>query len=101
MSREYAIARRTDPQQSLFGADSVKNVSEVKLRILSILEDGIARTDEEIETVYRSRWGWDATAQSLRTRRSELRDEKLVRFADELGRTRAGNSSRKWTTNHV
>lgn len=97
MRTQYARKRYNDPQTSLFAADSVTNISSIQKRILHILEAGEPMTDEEIATRYRTLWGNDATDQSLRSRRSELRDQGLVRFSGELGRTKFNRATRKWT----
>ena len=94
-----AHARRTDPETSHEAAATV-DVATERARVLSILLDHDALTDEEIEAIHQWREksrGWGPSSGSgLRSRRAELVREGLVVERDRLGQTRSGRRSIRW-----
>lgn len=97
MGQQLAFARTGDAETSWLAADrATRKLSLVKQRILAVLISG-PKTDWEIEQAYRIQWPDDqVTSQSLRSRRSELRDEGKVRWTGEHGLSEAGGKARKW-----
>lgn len=94
-----ARARTTDPKTSHDAAATV-DVATERARVLSILADHDALTDEEIEAIHMWReksrgWG-PSSASGLRSRRAELVREGLVVERDRLGTTKAGRRSIRW-----
>ncbi|QPZ39733.1 hypothetical protein [Paramicrobacterium chengjingii] len=99
-TQNRALARVDDPETSWDAANEV-NLSEVQHRIGVILEEHTSSyiygmTDEEISQAYRSLYGFDATDQSLRSRRAELVKLQKVVFTGFYGKTILGNRTRRW-----
>lgn len=96
MSSEV-LARPTDPETSHEAAAAVANASQVQRAVLEILASVGPVTDEQIIRRYRTLFGWDATDQSIRSRRAELVRVGLVEFAEIYGLSQTGRRSREWT----
>lgn len=75
------LARTTDPLTSHEAAESVKNLSEVKRTIYSLLE--YARTDEQLTMAYyklvKAGLASRATDSGIRSRRADLVSAGLVK----------------------
>jgi hypothetical protein len=97
---EVAHARPTDPFTSHLAARGVE-VRKQRDRVLAILSDGRAWTDEEIVAEHQRRsviLGWPrASASGLRSRRSELAKDGLVEpVEDPSARTVLGGHTLRW-----
>lgn len=104
-------ARTSDPSTSHAAAASVADVTTVQSRILDIIRDagafGGGITDEGIIATYSRRarvkaWTMPSSS-SIRTRRKELEDKRLVRPCTDdagnalFGQTAGGRRSHLWT----
>ncbi len=93
-----ARARHTDPATSHTAAASVTAAAQrdTRARVLLIL-GAAARTDEELIAEWRRRWPDDPTAESgIRSRRSELVADELVRDSTTTRPSRRGRPSTVW-----
>lgn len=100
-------ARTTDPITSQEAAQSVWEPTEVQSRILEVLrnyeavtEDADGLTDDEIFHGFIAesrRSGWFIpTPQSVRSRRAELTRDGHVQFTGIFGLTASGRRTQKW-----
>jgi hypothetical protein len=91
-----AVARVADPETSHEAAASVENVTVVQDRILHLLDLMGPATDEQIIHQYRVAYGYDATDQSIRSRRAELVRSKHIEFSGIFGLSSSNRRSREW-----
>jgi hypothetical protein len=93
-------ARRTDPVTSHIAALTVSNQSPTQERILKILTNVGAMTDDKIAFYFAdcvANLSWDPVSPSgLRSRRAELVDQGLVRDSGRRERTASGRLSIVW-----
>lgn len=91
-------SRKTDPWTSFAAGASVKDLSETKRTILSLLFSESV-TDEQLIVRYRKMADLGiaphASDSGIRSRRAELVDAGLVHAVD-VGRSRFGRSSLVW-----
>ena len=94
-----AHARKSDPANSHFAAESVKGISELQSRIIACFEyasNGL--TDEELVRKYASMWGTrnPATDSSLRSRRCDLVTKGHLQASSITRPTKANRKSAVW-----
>ena len=80
MSPRRAVARRTDPDTSREAADSLGDLTDLQIRVLNLLDDIGAATDEALVDAYTARFG-QVSPSTVRTRRRELQDAGAVEVA--------------------
>jgi hypothetical protein len=100
-----AHARLTDPETSPEAADTVSDVTVLQANILQLFKiernrGGFDLTDEQTVRIYdeeREQRGWyQATPQSIRSRRSELVTKGYIAFSGTYGVTAHGRRTRAW-----
>ena len=89
-------ARNTDMQTSHAAAASVMGVTTTQLLILQIFETSNGLTDDELIRAYDRAYSLfhPAADSSIRSRRSELVERKMIR---DTGKTRLSNNGRAST----
>jgi len=96
LSGATATARTTDPSTSHEAAASITGLRERQRRILEILRASDGMTDEELVAAYVRSDAPYQTPQSVRSRRSELRDLGLVRDTSRRRPMRSGRQAIVW-----
>ena len=94
-----AHARNSDPRTSHEAAESVKDLTEVQSRILSLFDrNSFGLTDEQLIEQYNLAFGryYPATDSSIRSRRSELVHKGKLMDTGHRGTTRAGRATTIW-----
>ncbi len=96
MNWNVALARRTDPDTSREAADSLGDLTDLQVRVLNLLADIGAATDEALVDAYTARFG-QVSPSTVRTRRRELEDiGAVVQVA--FGQTKGGRRCRVYQT---
>ena len=96
MNWNVALARRTDPDTSREAADSLGDLTDLQVRVLNLLDDIGAATDEALVDAYTARFG-QVSPSTVRTRRRELEDiGAVVQVA--FGQTKGGRRCRVYQT---
>ena len=95
---DRAVARRSDPETSHLGAESVKNISDLQGLLFDCFCLWGPMTDEELwETFSMGSEPWCLTSPSgLRSRRAELVAKGLLEWSGGFGETKAGRKARIW-----
>jgi Fe2+ or Zn2+ uptake regulation protein len=84
-----AVARRTDPDTSREAADSLGDLTDLQIRVLNLLDEVGAATDEALVDAYEARFG-QVSPSTVRTRRRELQDAGAVEVV-AYGQTKGGH----------
>ena len=96
MNWNVALARRTDPDTSREAADSLGDLTDLQTRVLNLLDDIGAATDEALVDAYTARFG-QVSPSTVRTRRRELEDIGAV-VQVSFGQTKGGRRCRVYQT---
>ena len=93
-----AHARKTDPFTSHLAAESIKDVTPVQSRILSLFDAFGDMTDEELICQYHLAFHmhWPSADSSIRSRRKELVNLGLLTPTSMVRNTKAGQKSIVW-----
>ena len=93
-----AHARKTDPFTSHLAAESIKDVTPVQSRILSLFDAFGDMTDEELIYEYAKAFNlqWPSADSSIRSRRKELVNMGLLTPTSMVRNTKAGQKSIVW-----
>ena len=92
MNAPRAVARRTDPDTSREAADSLGDLTDLQIRVLNLLDEVGAATDEALVDAYEARFG-QVSPSTVRTRRRELQDAGAVEVVGHAT-TKGGNRCR-------
>lgn len=89
-------ARTTDPETSHAAARSVKNLTEIKIKILEVLET--PQTDHDLVFNIRATTDWLVSESGVRSRRAELVQAGLVEDSGSRVKLPTGRYAIVWRT---